>query len=44
MRVGVHINRFNHPAGAQALGAELAATGAAAEAAGVSWLSSSAPS
>jgi F420-dependent oxidoreductase-like protein len=39
MRVGVHINRFNHPAGAPALGAELAASGAAAEAAGVSWLS-----
>lgn len=39
MRVGVHINRFDHPAGAPALGAELAATGAAAETAGVSWLS-----
>src|SRR3954453_8099106 len=39
MRVGVHINRFNHPAGAPALGAELAAAAAAAEAAGVSWLS-----
>ena len=39
MRVGVHINRFNHPAGGPALGAELAAAGRAAEAAGVSWLS-----
>ncbi|MEU3984246.1 LLM class F420-dependent oxidoreductase [Streptomyces sp. NPDC026672] len=39
MRVGVHINRFNHSEGAPALGAELAAAGAAAEAAGVSWLS-----
>ncbi|MFI0508907.1 F420-dependent oxidoreductase-like protein [Streptomyces canus] len=39
MRVGVHINRFDHPAGAPALGAELAASGRAAEAAGVSWLS-----
>ncbi len=39
MRVGVHINRFNHPGGGPALGAELAAVGEAAEAAGVSWLS-----
>jgi F420-dependent oxidoreductase-like protein len=39
MRVGVHINRFNHPSGAAALGHELASAGAAAEAAGVSWLS-----
>ncbi|MFE4964279.1 LLM class F420-dependent oxidoreductase [Streptomyces sp. NPDC056660] len=39
MRVGVHINRFNHPGGGPALGAELAAAGAAAEAAGVSWVS-----
>ncbi|MET7480055.1 LLM class F420-dependent oxidoreductase [Streptomyces sp. NPDC005648] len=39
MRVGVHINRFNHSGGGPALGAELAAAGAAAEAAGVSWLS-----
>jgi F420-dependent oxidoreductase-like protein len=39
MRVGVHINRFGHPGGGPALGAELAAAGAAAEAAGVSWLS-----
>ncbi|MET8245033.1 LLM class F420-dependent oxidoreductase [Streptomyces sp. NPDC005202] len=39
MRVGVHINRFNHAGGASALGAELAAAGQAAEAAGVSWLS-----
>jgi len=39
MHVGVHINRFNHPEGPAALGGELAATGAAAEAAGVSRLS-----
>ncbi len=39
MRVGVHINRFDHAGGGPALGAELAAAGAAAEAAGVSWLS-----
>ncbi|MGW7544594.1 LLM class F420-dependent oxidoreductase [Streptomyces sp. NPDC054770] len=39
MRVGVHINRFNHSGGGPALGAELAAAGAAAEAAGVSWVS-----
>lgn len=39
MRVGVHINRFDHSGGGPALGAELAAAGAAAEAAGVSWLS-----
>ncbi|MEU6597542.1 LLM class F420-dependent oxidoreductase [Streptomyces flaveolus] len=39
MRAGVHINRFDHPGGGPALGAELAAAGAAAEAAGVSWLS-----
>ncbi|GAA3810455.1 TIGR03560 family F420-dependent LLM class oxidoreductase [Streptomyces coacervatus] len=39
MRVGVHINRFDHTGGGPALGAELAAAGAAAEAAGVSWLS-----
>ncbi|GLW46558.1 LLM class F420-dependent oxidoreductase [Streptomyces sp. NBRC 14336] len=39
MRVGVHINRFEHPGGGPALGAELAAAGRAAEAAGVSWLS-----
>ncbi|WP_405989073.1 LLM class F420-dependent oxidoreductase [Streptomyces sp. NBC_00986] len=39
MRVGVHINRFNHPGGPTAIGPELAAAGAAAEAAGVSWLS-----
>ncbi|WP_327699269.1 LLM class F420-dependent oxidoreductase [Streptomyces sp. NBC_00459] len=35
MRLGVHINRFNHSGGGPALGAELAAAGAAAEAAGV---------
>ncbi|ANS69788.1 luciferase family protein [Streptomyces lincolnensis] len=39
MRVGVHINRFDHSGGGPALGVELAAAGAAAEAAGVSWLS-----
>ncbi|TQJ57269.1 LLM class F420-dependent oxidoreductase [Streptomyces sp. NBC_00080] len=39
MRVGVHINRFGEAGGAPALGAELAAAGAAAEAAGVSRLS-----
>ncbi|MFE9621538.1 LLM class F420-dependent oxidoreductase [Streptomyces sp. NPDC006527] len=39
MRVGVHINRFGHSGGAPALGAELAAAGEAAEAAGVSRLS-----
>ncbi|WP_128434968.1 LLM class F420-dependent oxidoreductase [Streptomyces cyaneus] len=39
MRVGVHINRFDHPGGGAALGGELAAAGAAAEAAGLSWLS-----
>ncbi|MEU6532266.1 LLM class F420-dependent oxidoreductase [Streptomyces sp. NPDC046928] len=39
MRVGVHISRFDHPGGGPALGAELAAVGAAAEAGGVSWLS-----
>ncbi|MFE5922441.1 LLM class F420-dependent oxidoreductase [Streptomyces sp. NPDC056468] len=39
MRVGVHINRFDHPGAGPALGTELAAAGAAAEAAGLSWLS-----
>ncbi|MGW2822080.1 LLM class F420-dependent oxidoreductase [Streptomyces sp. NPDC001443] len=39
MHAGVHINRFDHSGGGPALGAELAATGAAAEAAGVGWLS-----
>ncbi|MFJ9373399.1 LLM class F420-dependent oxidoreductase [Streptomyces sp. NPDC101455] len=39
MRVGVHINRFNHPGGPASVGPELAAAGAAAEAAGVGWLS-----
>lgn len=39
MRVGVHINRFNHSGGPAAIGPELAASAAAAEAAGVSWLS-----
>ncbi|PSL57283.1 F420-dependent oxidoreductase-like protein [Saccharothrix carnea] len=37
MRLGLHINRFNQ--GAARLGPELAAAGAAAEAAGVAWLS-----
>jgi hypothetical protein len=35
----VHINRFDHPEGGRALAAELAAAGAAAEAAGVNRLS-----
>jgi alkanesulfonate monooxygenase SsuD/methylene tetrahydromethanopterin reductase-like flavin-dependent oxidoreductase (luciferase family) len=39
MHVGVHINRFDHPEGGPALAAELAAAGAAAEAAGVNRLS-----
>ncbi|MFJ6982966.1 MULTISPECIES: LLM class F420-dependent oxidoreductase [unclassified Streptomyces] len=39
MRVGVHINRFGGPGGGPAPAAELAAAGAAAEAAGVSRLS-----
>jgi F420-dependent oxidoreductase-like protein len=39
MRVGVHLYRFNNPGGGPALGAELGAVGAAAEAAGVSALS-----
>ncbi|CAM5587157.1 LLM class F420-dependent oxidoreductase [Streptomyces aurantiogriseus] len=39
MRVGVHINQFGHSGGAPAIGAELAAAGEAAEAAGVSRLS-----
>ncbi|MFI7498447.1 LLM class F420-dependent oxidoreductase [Streptomyces sp. NPDC049687] len=39
MRVGVHINQFGNSGGAPALGAELAAAGRAAEAAGVSRLS-----
>lgn len=39
MRVGVHINQFGNSQGAPALGAELAAAGRAAEAAGVDWLS-----
>jgi F420-dependent oxidoreductase-like protein len=39
MRVGVHINRFDHSGGGPALGAELAAAGAAADAAGISWMS-----
>lgn len=39
MRVGVRINRFDHPGGGPALAAGLGAAGAAAEEAGVSWLS-----
>ncbi|PAZ14573.1 LLM class F420-dependent oxidoreductase [Streptomyces sp. SA15] len=39
MHLGVHITRFNHPDGPAAVGPELAAAGAAAEAAGVSRLS-----
>jgi F420-dependent oxidoreductase-like protein len=37
VRLGVHITKFDEPAGE--IGAELAATAAAAEAAGVSWIS-----
>ncbi|GAA3591953.1 TIGR03560 family F420-dependent LLM class oxidoreductase [Nonomuraea rosea] len=39
MKLGVHMMRFDHPQGTNVLGLELAAAGAAAEAAGVSWLS-----
>src|SRR4030081_2435446 len=39
VRLGVHINKFDPPQGSAGLGPELAATGAAAEAAGVSHLS-----
>ncbi|MFC7328893.1 LLM class F420-dependent oxidoreductase [Marinactinospora rubrisoli] len=39
MRLGIHIMGFDHPQGPGALGGELAAAGAAAEAAGVGWLS-----
>ncbi|MFD5319960.1 LLM class F420-dependent oxidoreductase [Streptomyces sp. NPDC127098] len=39
MQLGVHITGFDHPDGPAALGPELAAAGAAAEAAGASWLS-----
>ena len=39
MRVGVHINRFDHPAGGPALGAELAAARCRGGGGRVSWLS-----
>jgi F420-dependent oxidoreductase-like protein len=39
VRVGVHVTKFDNPAGSGAIGAELAAVGRNAEAAGVSWLS-----
>jgi F420-dependent oxidoreductase-like protein len=39
VRVGVHVTKFDHPAGSAGIGAELAAVGQNAEAAGVGWLS-----
>ena len=39
MRVGVHVTKFDNPAGSAAVGAELAAVARNAEAAGVGWLS-----
>ena len=39
MRVGVHVTKFDHPAGSAGIGPELAAVGQSAEAAGVGWLS-----
>ncbi|GAB2892950.1 LLM class F420-dependent oxidoreductase [Streptomyces mayteni] len=39
MRLGIHIMEFDDPAGPGALGPQLAAAGAAAEAAGVDWIS-----
>ncbi|MFC0547847.1 LLM class F420-dependent oxidoreductase [Kutzneria chonburiensis] len=39
MRVGVHITKFDNPAGSSAVAAELATTARAAEAAGVGWIS-----
>ena len=39
MRVGVHVTKFDHPAGSAGIGPELAAVGRNAEAAGVGWLS-----
>ena len=39
MRVGVHVTKFDNPAGSAAIGPELAATASAAEVAGVSWMS-----
>ncbi|MDT3439145.1 hypothetical protein QOZ89_05905 [Pseudofrankia sp. BMG5.37] len=39
MRLGTHIISFDHPDGAAGLGPRLADVGAAAEAAGVGWLS-----
>ncbi|TCO52598.1 LLM class F420-dependent oxidoreductase [Actinocrispum wychmicini] len=39
MRLGVHVTKFDNPAGSKAIGPELAAMAEAAETAGVSWLS-----
>jgi F420-dependent oxidoreductase-like protein len=39
VKLGIHVTKFDHADGPGALGRELAAVGAAAEAAGVSWLS-----
>jgi len=39
VRVGVHVTKFDHPAGSAGIGPELAAVGQSAEAAGVGWLS-----
>ncbi|MBB5890985.1 LLM class F420-dependent oxidoreductase [Kutzneria kofuensis] len=39
MRVGVHVTKFDNPAGSAGIGAELAAVARNAEAAGVGWLS-----
>jgi F420-dependent oxidoreductase-like protein len=39
VRVGVHVTKFDHPAGSAGIGPELAAVGRNAEAAGVGWLS-----
>ncbi|TDC75416.1 LLM class F420-dependent oxidoreductase [Streptomyces hainanensis] len=39
MRLGIHVMEFDDPAGPGALGPQLAAAGAAAESAGVDWIS-----
>jgi F420-dependent oxidoreductase-like protein len=39
VRVGVHVTKFDHPAGSAGIGPELAAVGQSAEAAGIGWLS-----
>lgn len=39
MQLGLHLTKFDHPEGSAALGPALAEAGAAAEAAGVGWLS-----